>query len=113
MQKTPQHIAEEIKRLVDQLVEITNSTSSNRKRNNQISSVKGKKGAIGAISILIEEGFFDSPKDLPSVMERLQEIGRHYPQPSIAMNLLNLTRKRTLIRMKDGKTKPWQYVIRK
>ncbi len=113
MQKSPQHIAEEIKRLVDQLVASTQSAPTHRKRDRQISSARSTKGAIGALSILMGEGFFDSPKDLPSVMGRLREIGRHYPQPSVAMNLLNLTRKRTLIRMRDGKTKPWQYVIRK
>jgi hypothetical protein len=113
MPKSPQHIAEEIRRLVDQLVAIAQSTPTHSKEDNQISPARGTKGAVGALSILMGEGFFDSPKDLTSVMKRLQEIGRHYPQPSIAMNLLNLTRKRTLIRMKDGKAKTWEYVIRK
>jgi len=113
MQKSPQHIAEEIKRLVDQLVASTQPVPTHRKETNQMPSVKGTKGATGALSILIGEGFFDSPKDLSTVMGKLQEMGRHYPQPSVSMNLLNLTRKRTLIRIRDSKTKPWQYVLRK
>jgi hypothetical protein len=113
MQKSPQQIAEEIKHLVDQLVASTQPAPTHRKEANQISSVKNTKGAVGALSMLIGEGFFDSPKDLSTVMGKLQEIGRHYPQPSVSMNLLNLTRRRTLTRIMDSKTKAWQYVIRR
>lgn len=113
MQISPQQIAEEIKRLVDQLVDSTKTMPSHRKDKNRPSSARGTKGAIGALTILLEEGFFDSPKDLSTVMGKLQEIGRHYPQPSVSMNLLNLTRRRTLVRIRDSKTKPWNYVIRR
>jgi len=113
MQKSPQEIAEEIKRLVDQLVVATKSISSHKKDIERTSPPKSQKGAIGALSILIEEGFFDSPKNLSTIMGKLQEIGRHYPQSSVSMNLLNLTRRRTLTRIMDSKTKAWQYVIRR
>jgi len=113
MDKSPQQLAEEIKCLVDQLVASTKSVSTHKKNMERISSSKSQKGAIGALSILIEEGFFNSPKNLTTIIGKLQEIGRHYPRSSVSMNLLNLTRRRTLTRIKDSKTKAWQYVIRR
>jgi hypothetical protein len=113
MQKNPHQIAEEIKRLVDQLVDSTKSIPPHTKITNRKSPAKSTEGATGALSVLIEEGFFDSPKGLSAVTVKLQEIGRHYPQPSVSMNLLNLTRRRTLIRIRDSKTKLWQYVVRR
>ena len=65
------------------------------------------------MSILIEEGFFDTPKELPPIMERLKEIGRYHKAPAVGMNLLELTRKRILNRFKNKSTKNWEYVIRK
>ena len=112
MKKTVEGIVKEIKELVDQLAAMTVTKSSVSKSSVKVTA-KAKKGASGAISILIEEGFFDSPKDLPAVMGKLQEIGRWYPQPNVSMNLLNLTKKRTFSRIKGTKTKNWQYVLRK
>jgi len=112
MKKDAQKIAEEIKQLVDQLAEISINGSSAGKASGQV-KLKPKKGASGALSILIEEGFFNSPKDLSVIMSRLQEIGRWHPKPNVSMNLLNLTKRRTFNRIKDTKTKKWKYVLRK
>ena len=76
-------------------------------------TVKAKKGAIGAIQLLIEEGFFDTPKDVISVLGKLEEIGHYHQRASVEMNLLNLTKRRELNRFKGQKTKKWEYVIRK
>ena len=113
MQNDPQKIAEEIKRLVDQLVNSAKFIPSHKKGTNRPPSARSTKGAIGALSVLIEEGFFDSPQGISTVMGKLQEVGYYFPKPSVSMNLLNLTRRRTLIRIRNGKTGPWKYVIRR
>lgn len=112
MKKSAQEIAEKIKKLVDQLVEISTDKTQGGKPSIQ-AKPKAKKGAAGGLEILIGEGFFNSPKDLPAAILRLQEIGRYYSRPTVSMNLLNLTKRRTLNRMKDKETKKWKYVIRR
>lgn len=114
MKKGAEKIGEQIKELVDQLVAIADSKSIDKKALRQPGITTTTKGASGAISLLINEGFFDSPKDLNSIMDKLKEIGRYYPKPSVSMNLLNLTKRRTFNRLpKDKETKGWQYVLRK
>ena len=108
MAKRIDELVAQIKKLVDELATLFSHTTSSHKQKFPPS----KKGAAGAISMLIEEGFFDSPKDLQSVLEKLKEIGRHYPRPLVSMNLLNLTKRRVFNRLKEGK-KTWQYVIRR
>lgn len=112
MKKEAQKIADQIKLLVDQLAEMTTAKSSTGKLSTK-TTTKHKKGASGAISMLTEEGFFDSPKDLLAIMGRLEEIGRWYPKPAVSMNLLNLTKRRIFNRLRDTKTKKWKYVLRK
>lgn len=110
MKKNPTQIAKEIVALVNELVELTGSPtmaiSSQPKQ-------KETKGAVGGLNILIDEGFFDNPQSLTVVIEKLQEMGRHYPKSTVAMGLLNLTRSRVMVRLKNNKTKNWEYVNRK
>ena len=63
--------------------------------------------------MLIEEKFFDTPKEISAVIEKLKEVGYYHKSTAVAMNLLNLTKRRTLNRFKNKKTKNWEYVIRK
>jgi len=112
MRKDVQKIAEEIKQLVDQLVAVSTAGPSVGKDFVK-AKTRPKKGSSGALSMLIEEGFFDSPKDLQTIIGRLQEIGHWHPKPNVSMNLLNLTKRRIFNRLKDNKTKKWQYVLRK
>ena len=112
-EKEAQKIGEQIKDLVDQLVAIANNKPIDKRALRQPGITTSTKGGSGALSLLINEGFFDSPKDLNSIMEKLKEIGRYYPTPSVSMNLLNLTKRRTFNRLKDKETKGWQYVLRK
>jgi hypothetical protein len=112
MKKEAQEIADQIKQLVDQLVAMATAKSSVGKPLAKPAK-KAKKGASGALSMLVEEGFFDSPKDLPTIVSRLEEIGRWYPKPTISMNLLNLTKRRIFNRLRDTKNKNWKYVLRK
>lgn len=112
MIKESQRIAEQIKKLVDQLASIANTESLDGKPSLKVKP-KTKTGASGAISILIEEGFFNQPRDLSTVMSRMREIGHWHKKETVAMNLLNLTKRRTFNRIKDSKTKKWNYVIRR
>jgi hypothetical protein len=112
MKNKAQEIAKQIKQLLDQLVALSGAGPSARKPSAQVIP-PAQKGCSGGISILAEEGFFDSPKDLSVITGRLKEIGRHYSQSTVSMNLLNLTKRRTFNRLKDTKTKKWQYVLRK
>lgn len=109
MKQDIQKIAEQIKNLVDELV----AMSINGKKVKKQSITTNIKGAIGALTMLTEEGFFDTPKDISTIMEKLKEIGRYYPKTSISMNLLNLTRRRVFNRLKEKNKKNWLYVLRK
>lgn len=109
MKNNIQKIAEQIKNLVDELVVM----STNGKKGKKQSIAATNKGAIGAIAMLTEEGFFDKPKDISIIMERLEKVGRYYPKTTVSMNLLNLTRRRVFNRLKDKDKKNWLYVLRK
>jgi len=113
MENKAQKIAEQIKNLVDELAAISGGSSTKKQiiRKKEVPSIP--KGAIGALTMLTEEGFFDTPKDISAIMEKLKEIGRYHPQTAVSMNLLNLNRRRIFNRFKDKDTKKWLYVLRK
>lgn len=107
MKKDPSKIAEQITALVNELVELSGYSP-------KVSVQKKEaKGAVGGLNLLIDEGFFDTPQSLTAVIDKLKEMGRHYPKSTVAMGLLNLTRSRILVRLKNTKTKNWEYVLRK
>jgi len=103
----------QIKKLVDEYFALSHKRVPLIEHRAKQKNTYTKKGAAGAISMLIEEGFFNSPKDLQSVLEKLKEIGRYYAKGLVSMNLLNLTRRRVMNRIKEGDNKNWKYVIRK
>lgn len=113
MKNNPNKIAEQIKGLLDELVAMTGEKIHVKTGAKRQTSTTIPKGASGALKILTDDGFFDTPQDISKVMEKLKEIGRYYPQPSVSMNLLNLTKRREFNRIKDKETKNWLYVIRK
>jgi len=108
-----QKIGEQIKLLLDELVVLAGEKLIKKSNNKGQIVNTTRKGAAGALAVLTDEGFFDSPKEISVVMEKLEEIGRYYPQTTIAMNLLNLTKRRKFNRLKDKGTKNWLYVLRK
>lgn len=112
MKASPQKIAEQIKSLTDELLTMTGE-NAHAKSVARRAPTTIPKGASGALKILTDDGFFDTPQDIPKIMEKLKEIGRYYPQPSVSMNLLNLTKRRTFSRIKDKDTNNWLYVLRK
>jgi hypothetical protein len=66
--------------------------------------------ATDAILELNEEGFFDKPKALADVKEKLASQGMIYPITSLSPVVLRLVRRRQLGRVKeDGR---WSYVSR-
>ena len=115
MSRDPQIILSEIKSLVEELELALDGSPLKHKKPGlkKSSAVKKPKGVPGSLSILIEEGFFDTPRERNSVMERLKEIGHYHKPPAVGMNLLEMTRKRILNRFKNKDTKNWEYVIRK
>jgi alkanesulfonate monooxygenase SsuD/methylene tetrahydromethanopterin reductase-like flavin-dependent oxidoreductase (luciferase family) len=74
---------------------------------------KGTTGATGGLRILVDEGYFGSPKQLAEIIERLKQEGRHYSDATISMGLLNLVKERVLMRFRDKGDKKWKYIIRK
>lgn len=113
MQNKAQKIAEQIKLLLDELIVLAGEKPAPKSNIESKTEKPSRKGASGALSMLTDEGFFDSPKEISAIMEKLREIGRHYPQTTVAMNLLNLTKRRIFNRLKDKGSKNWLYVLRK
>ena len=112
--RDPKLIISEIKDLLDELGTSSGVKSTHDKTTSKTSRlVASPKGALGAINILIEEKFFDTPKEISTILEKLKEIGHYHRSTAIAMNLLNLTKRRILNRFKNKETKNWEYVIRK
>ena len=106
-------IIAEIRVLLDELDSSPNIKSSPHNGITHSETATSQKGALGAINMLMAENFFDTPKEMPGVMDRLKEIGHYHKRTAIAMNLLNLTKRRILNRFKNKETKNWEYVIRK
>ena len=115
MSRNPKTILSEIKGLIDELEATIGGGSSTHKKSSpkQSAPTVMPKGALGAITMLFNEGFFDTPKGIAPIMEKLKQIGHYHKRPAIAMNLLNLTKRRVLNRFKNKDTKNWEYVIRK
>jgi len=112
--RDPKVIINEIKGLLD---ELSSSFGVKPTYGQAISKAKASapfpKGALGAINMLIEEKFFDTPKEISAITEKLKEMGHYHKSTAVAMNLLNLTKRRTLNRFKNKETKNWEYVVRK
>ena len=112
--RDPKLIINEIKGLLEELDGSFNETPAHGKAVNRVSANKSlQKGALGAINMLIGENFFDAPKEISAILQKLKEIGRYHKPTAVAMNLLNLTKRRILNRFQNKETKNWEYVIRK
>ena len=114
MAKSADELVSKIIKLVNELGELSGGkTFIPSKIGNKI--VKQKQndysGTIGGLRMLIDDGFFENPKNFIDIQTKLTEEGRYNSKPSISMGLLNLVKKRTLSRL--GKKGVWQYVIRK
>lgn len=65
------------------------------------------KGLAGAIFDLIQESFFDKPRELNEIQKQLKANGVFYPVTSYPDSLLRLVRKKKLRRINE---KGWRYV---
>ena len=116
MKKDPKQLAENIITQVLELAELVGvsiETKSAKIQHNIKGAKKDTSGATGGLRVLIDEGYFDNPKQLPEIIERLKQEGRHYSNATISMGLLNLVRERVLMRFRDKDDKKWKYVVRK
>lgn len=115
MSRNQKTILADIKKLVEELeAALGDAPSAHKKGSARLSSSSTvPRGALGAITMLIDEGFFDTPKEISTVMEKLKEVGHYHKRTAVAMNLLNLTKRRILNRFESKETKNWGYVIRK
>ena len=113
MHRDQKTILLEMKKLINELELTMAGRLPNHKKQVQkkLPSTVVHKGAIGAINILIEEKFLDTPKTLDAIMQKLKEIGHYHKKQTVSMNLLNLTKRRKLSRFKNKKK--WEYVIRR
>lgn len=110
MARTPEKIVAEIVALANELAALKGST---HKAHKTVTRTTPLKGVAGAQAALMEEGFFNKPKELQAVLNRLKEMGHYHAKSSVAMSLLNMTKRRVLNRFKNGETGNWEYVIRK
>ena len=113
MHRNQKTILSEMRNLINELeLTVGGSLPTNKKQvQKKIPSTVILKGAIGAINILIEEKFLDTPKTLNNIMQKLKEIGHYHKKQTVSMNLLNLTKRRKLSRFQNKKK--WEYVIRR
>ena len=117
MIKDPKQLAENIIALVSELAEIAGGkvemSPTVKTTHSPGDRRKDTLGATGGLRVLVGEGYFDSPRQLPGIIERLKQEGRHYSSAAISMALLNLVKERVLTRFRDKGDKKWEYVIRK
>lgn len=66
------------------------------------------KGLAGAILDLVNESFFDAPKDLGEIHNKLKANAIFYPKTSYPESLLRLIRNKKLRRLKENNK--WKYV---
>ena len=69
---TPQKIADQIKTLLDELVGMTEGKAVPKARAKRVVSTSVPKGASGALKILTNDGFFDTPQDISKINMRLR-----------------------------------------
>lgn len=114
MTRTNKEIINDIRLLLDELDGITTEKKSSKStdRNKKKQSQK-PVGCIGAITVLIDEGFLDAAKGVAEVENKLKEEGQPYSRELVSMNLLNLVKppRRVLRRIKEGNK--WLYIVRK
>jgi hypothetical protein len=98
---------EEVERLAERLSGPAKATKQTRPKNK---SARSLPTATDAIMELKTEHFFNKPKALSEIKERLASRGMIYPLTSLSGVVLLLVRKRALGRVKkDGR---WLYVAR-
>ena len=114
-----QEIIQQMRTLLDELTKLEEVPTTIPQRSGSVArkiknlDANKYKGCMGGITYLLDHSFFNTPKSGKQVSDELKKEGWHYSGELISMNLLALTRKRTLTRLEDTSGRGWVYVIRK
>ena len=96
------------KRLEDHERRIKNLEQLVKGKNKRIFTKR--KSIFDHLTHLKSEGFFDQPKNLKEIVEKLAQESYHYPQQSLTEHLQRAVRQGVLGRVK--KDKKWTYCKR-
>ncbi len=105
-------IIKEIKILLDELSIMHGSSQ----RKSSLINVEKYSGPSGGVRLLIKEGFFNKPQNLPGIVNCLHQEGFNYSRQVISTALLRLVRSRFILRRLNGNKKgkeKWIYAERK
>ena len=97
--------------------EINLDKTNKKNPNSRIKPIKNKennyKGLTGGINLLIKNKFFDKPKSVAKVQNKLNDVGYFYPIESTDSQLRDRTirDKKNFTRLKIDKK--WNYVVKK
>lgn len=71
---------------------------------------KGKKysGLRGTLTEMIQDSFFDTPKELKEIMNEMKARAVFYPRTNYPDSLLRMVKEKQLRRLKENKK--WKYV---
>jgi hypothetical protein len=100
----------EVVRLVKQMGATTPAAKAMKASPRDRRPGKRLPSATDAILELNQEGFFDKPKGLADIKEKLASQGMIYPVTTLSGVVLSLTRKRALGRVREDAR--WCYVTR-
>jgi len=98
------------KKDVQEILSTWQKKEHQRTENGRASKIRKKKSATDFITELKNSGFFDKPKSLTEIRDKLAEHGHIYPITSLPGVVLRLIRKRELGRVKEEGL--WKYVKR-
>jgi predicted nuclease with TOPRIM domain len=74
---------------------------------------KRYKGLAGGIRLLIDNGFFSSPKDLNEIIAELKREGYYNSKAGVASTLSETFTKSQKVLNRIEENKVWKYVVRK
>lgn len=101
---------EEVRDLLTRLRPTGKQIKAGKGRNASRNSKKTGPSMPDSIIELKVEGFFNKPKGLADIKEKLASLGRIYPVTSISGTVLSLVKRRELGRVKEKGR--WCYVAR-
>jgi tRNA C32,U32 (ribose-2'-O)-methylase TrmJ len=87
------------------------SSDPTRKTPTRTAEKRQRLRLVDHLESLIDKKFFQTPRGLSDVRDKLREMGHHYPLTTLSPAMLNKVRQRALRRMKDAKSgNRWKYV---
>jgi hypothetical protein len=89
--------------------QVTSENKTSRAAKSAKKARARRKGPLGLIDTLAEEGFFKSKRNIAEVQKKLEEKGHIYAQESLSGALLRLTRDKHVLRRIKEKA-GWVYV---